>query len=188
MSRPVPTLDQRRFTVDEYHRMAETGILAPDERVELIRGVIRKMSPKNRAHVIAAALVHDLLRDALKGLASVYPEAPLVAEEIDSEPQPDVMVCSNPDTRTYGTARTRPLLIVEIADSSVEYDLKEKASLYATAGIPEYWVVNLVDRVLLVFRKPGRGAYEVRLPLSGGESVSPEAWPNLAFEVSSLFP
>ncbi len=56
MSSPVPTLDQRRFTVDKYHRMAETGILAPEERVELIRGVVRKMSPKNRAHVIAAAL------------------------------------------------------------------------------------------------------------------------------------
>jgi Uma2 family endonuclease len=188
MSSPVPTLDQRRFTVDEYHRMAETGILAPEERVELIRGVIRRMSPKNRAHVIAAALVQDLLRDALKGLASVYPEAPLVVEEIDSEPQPDVMVCSNPDTRSYGTARTRPLLVVEIADSSVEYDLKEKANLYASARIPEYWVVNLEDRVLEVFRKPGAGAYELRLRLSIGESVSPEAWPNLDFEVSSLFP
>jgi Uma2 family endonuclease len=111
-----------------------------------------------------------------------------VVEEIDSEPQPDVMVCSNPDTRSYGTARTRPLLVVEIADSSVEYDLKEKANLYASARIPEYWVVNLEDRVLEVFRKPGAGAYELRLRLSIGESVSPEAWPNLDFEVSSLFP
>ena len=188
MSRPVPTLDQRRFTVEEYHRMAQSGILAPDERVELIRGVIRKMSPKNRAHVIAAALVHDALRDALKELASVYPEAPLVAEELDSEPQPDVMVCSNPDTRAYGTARTRPLLIVEIADSSVEYDLKEKASLYATAGIPEYWVVNLVDRVLEVFRHPAQGIYETRLRLRPGEHVSPEAWPGKALDVSALLP
>jgi Uma2 family endonuclease len=188
MSRPVPTLDQRRFTVDEYHRMAETGILAPDERVELIRGVIRRMSPKNRAHVIAAALVHDVLRDALKGLASVYPEAPLEAEEIDSEPQPDLMVCSNPDTRAHGTARTRPVLIVEIADCSVEYDLKEKATLYATARIPEYWVVNLVDRVLEVFREPAHGVYETHLRLRPAERVSPEAWPDKALDVSSLLP
>ena len=188
MSLPVPTLDQRRFTLDEYHRMAETGILVPEERVELIRGVIRRMSPKNRAHVVAAALVHDVLRDALKGLASVYPEAPLEAEEIDSEPQPDLMVCSNPDTRAYGTARTRPLLIVEIADSSVEYDLKEKASLYATARIPEYWVVNLVDRLLDVFREPVHGVYETRLRLRPAERVSLEAWPDKAIDVSSLLP
>lgn len=168
--------------------MGQSGILAPDERVELIRGVIRKMSPKNRAHVIAAALVHDVLRDALKGLASVYPEAPLVAEELDSEPQPDVMVCSNPDTRAYGTARTRPLLVVQIADSSVEYDRKEKASLYATAEIPEYWVVNLMDRVLEVFRNPAQGVYGTRLRVRPGERFSPEAWPGKTLDVSSLLP
>ena len=112
----------------------------------------------------------------------------LVAEELDSEPQPDVMVCSNPDTRAYGTARTHPLLVVKIADSSVEYDLKEKASLFATAGIPEYWVVNLVDRVLEVFRHPAQGIYETRLRLRPGEHVSPEAWPGKALDVSALLP
>ena len=172
--------------MDEYHRKEDTGILAPDERVELIRGVIRKYEPE--APGVAAALVHDVLRDALKELASVYPEAPLVAEEIDSEPQPDVMVCSNPDARAYGTARTRPLLIVEIADSSVEYDLMENATLYATARIPEYWVVNLVDRVLEVFRKPAHGVYQTQLRLRPGERVSPEAWPAKALDVSSLLP
>ncbi len=98
------------------------------------------------------------------------------------------MVCSNPDPRAYGTARTRPLLIVEIADSSVEYDLREKASLYATARIPEYWVVNSVDRVLEVFREPAHGVYERRLRLRPSERVSPEAWPAKDLEVSLLLP
>lgn len=97
MSRVPDSVAERRFTVAEYHRMAESGILSPDERVELILGVIRKVSPKNRAHVIAAHQAYDLLRDALEGRASVYMEAPLRAESIDSEPEPDIMVCSNPD-------------------------------------------------------------------------------------------
>jgi len=127
MSRALQSVAQRRFTVEEYHRMAETGILGPDERVELVRGVIREMSPKNWAHVLAAKSVYDLLRDALRGRASVYQEAPLVAEGIDSEPEPDVLVCSNPDEWAYRSRRTKPLLVIEAADSSLEYDLGEKA-------------------------------------------------------------
>ena len=142
MVRGPESVAQRRFTVEEYHRMAETGILGPDERVELVRGVIREMSPKNWAHVMAAKSVYDLPRDALRGQASVYQEAPLVAEGIDSEPEPDVLVCSNPDEWAYRSRRTKPLLVIEVADSSLEYDLAEKASLYAEAGVPEYWVVN----------------------------------------------
>ncbi len=116
--------------------MAETGILGPDERVELVRGVVRRMSPKNRAHVIATDLICDLLKEALKGRASVYHEAPHIAEAIDSEPEPDVLVCSNPDRTAYGTNRTRVLLVIEVAESSLEYDRGEKAALYAEAGVP----------------------------------------------------
>ena len=188
MARVLETVTKRRFTVEEYHRMAETGILAPDERVELVRGVIHKMSPKNRAHVIAADLIHDLLKEALKGKASVYQEAPLGAEGIDSEPEPDVMVCSNPDRTAYGTPRTKPLLVIEVADSSLEYDLGEKAGLYADAGVPEYWVVNLVERVLVVFREPNKGSYLARLSLDERSRVATKAWPELAFEISAFLP
>jgi len=182
------TVAQRRFTVEEYHRMAEAGILSPDERVELVRGVIRKMSPKNRAHVLAASLAFDLFREALRGKASVYKEDPLRAEGIDSEPEPDVMVCSNPDMAAYGTARTKSLLVIEVADSSLEYDIGEKAALYAQAGVPEYWVVNLVERLLEVFREPENRSYQGRSSLELGSRVTPEAWPDLEVEVASLFP
>ena len=139
MARAVDTIEQRLFTVEEYHRMAEAGILSPDERVELIRGVIHAMSPKKRPHVVAVTGALKLLEKALEGRASVYPEAPLVLTDLDSEPEPDVMVCSNPDFRASGTEATRALLVVEIADSSRSRDLGVKVALYAEAGVPEYW-------------------------------------------------
>jgi Uma2 family endonuclease len=184
----LQTVSQRRFTVDEYHRMAETGILGPDERVELVRGVIREMSPKNWAHVMASKSIYDRLRDALSGRASVYFEAPLTAEPIDSEPEPDVLVCSNPDELAYRSARTKPLLVIEVADSSLEYDVGEKASLYAEAGVPEYWVVNLVARALVIFRKPLNRAYRESFSLDEKARVSPEAWPEMAFDVFVFLP
>ena len=168
--------------------MGEAGILAPGERVELIRGVIREMTPKRRPHVVAATKVLKVFFKALEGRASVYLEAPLELQALDSEPEPDVIVCSNPDVESYGTPETKPLLVVELADSSLRYDMTEKLALYADALIPEYWVVNLVDRILEVHRRPRNGAYETRLRVSCGSQVSPEAWPDVAFDVSSFFP
>jgi Uma2 family endonuclease len=168
--------------------MAEAGVLSPDERVELLWGVIHEMSPKNRPHVIAATRAFVVLQRKLEGRASVYTEAPLVFAELDSEPQPDVVICSNPDLDAYGTANTKALLVVEIADSSLRYDLREKAALYAKAGIAEYWVVNLVDRVLEVFRDPRAGSYQMRLTLEPTARVALQAWPDLELDVASLFP
>jgi Uma2 family endonuclease len=188
MPRALESLAQRRFTVEEFHRMAETGILGPDERVELVRGVIREMSPKNWAHVTASKSIYDRLRDALSGRASVYFEAPLTAAPIDSEPEPDVLVCSNPDELAYRSPRTEPLLVIEVADSSLEYDTGEKAALYAEAGVPEYWVVNLVARALVIFRKPLKGAYRESFSLDEKARVTPEAWPEMAFDVFAFLP
>jgi Uma2 family endonuclease len=187
MSRAVETA-QRRFTVEEYHRMAETGILGPDERVELVRGVIRRMSPKNWAHVITTKVVLRTMENALRGRASVYQAAPLVAREIDSEPEPDVLVCSNPDELAYGSPRTRPVLVIEVAESSLDYDLVEKAAIYAAAGVPEYWIVNLKDRRLAVFREPRSAGYQGRFSVEEKGQVTTEAWPDLSFDVSAFLP
>ncbi|MGH9336547.1 MAG: Uma2 family endonuclease, partial [Vicinamibacteria bacterium] len=140
------------------------------------------------AHVIAADLFCDPLQDALKGTASVYQEAPLVAERIDSEPEPDVMVCSNPDRTAYGTERTKPLLVVEVADSSLQYDLLEKAALYAEAGVPECWVVDLAERRIVVFREPENGTYRIRFSVEEKARITPGAWAEQCFEVSAFFP
>jgi len=168
--------------------MAETGVLSPDEGVELIRGVVRAVSPKNRAHVIATRRVFNILVKALEGRASVYKEDPLVMTELDSEPEPDVLVCSNPDFEAYGTELTTPLLVVEVAGSSLPGDLGDKATLYAEAGIPEYWVVNLLDRALVVFREPRDGSYRLRSTSPPGARVTPLSWPDVEVEVASLFP
>ncbi len=168
--------------------MAEKGILSAEERVELVRGVVREMSPKNRAHVIAVNRACDLLRGRLEGKARVYQEAPLPVEGLDSEPEPDVMACSNLDLAAYGTEGMEPLLVIEVAESSLAYDLDIKATLYAEAGIPEYWVVNLVDRVLEVFRDPRESGYRRHSTLELSSTVTPEAWPEIVLDVASLLP
>ena len=168
--------------------MADARILAPEERVELLFGVVRPMSPKNRAHVIAANLACDLFREKLGGRARVYKEDPLAFPGLDSELEPDVMVCANPEIEAFGTERMQPLLVIEVAESSLARDLGEKPELYAKAGIPEYWVVNLLDRVLEIFLDAAEGRYRKHTNAKPGSRVSPQAWPDLELEVSSLFP
>jgi Uma2 family endonuclease len=184
----VGQIHQRRFTVEEYHRMAETGILRPDERVELIHGVVHSMSPKNRAHVVKTTRLYQRLVTALAGRAAVFQEAPLKLVQLDSEPEPDIVAASSPDIDDYGTASFEPLLVVEVAESSLRFDLNAKAALYAEAGVPEYWVVNLIDRELVVFGSPFEGAYRQRAIHGAGDRVAPRAWPDVAIEVSELFP
>jgi Uma2 family endonuclease len=188
MARVAEEIDQRRFTVEEYHRMAETGILHPTERVELIRGVVQRMSPKNRAHVVAATRLHQLLVRSLAGRAAVFKEDPLKLVRLDSEPEPDIVATSSPEIDAYGTEASKPLLVVEVAESSLRYDLNAKADLYAEAGVPEYWVLNLVDRELVVFRSAPDGAYRYRAAYGAGDRVAPDAWPDVMLEVAELFP
>lgn len=168
--------------------MAEMGILGPDERVELVRGVVRRMSPKNDAHVIAATRLYQTLVKVLAGRASVFKEDPLKLVRLDSEPQPDILAMSSPDIEDYGSAESKPLLVVEVAESSLRYDLETKAPLYAEADVPEYWVVNPVDRELVVFRSLFQRAYRERTTYLCGDRVAPEAWRDVVIEVGQLFP
>ncbi len=184
----MDTIGLRHFTVEEYHQMAAAGILGEDDRVELIRGVIREMSPKKRSHVITTTGIRELFARRLAGRASVYEEKPLRLEALDSEPEPDVAIYSNPDLSAYGTNGTEPLLVLEVADSSVSYDLTVKAELYAQGRIPEYWVVNLVHRTLVVFRDPKGGAYGNRSTHEPGARITPVAWPDFEIEIELLFP
>lgn len=187
MATATETFDSRRFTVEEYHRMAEAGIFEPDERVELIRGVVRQMSPMNDPHVIAMTSLHQALMRGSRGRASVYQQVPLRLASLDSEPEPDILVMSSPRIADFGKESSRPVLVVEVADSSLQYDMNVKARLYAEAGVPEYWVVNLVERVLVVFRSPEDGVYRSRTTHGASERVAPEAWPDVAIELGELF-
>lgn len=188
MARAAEDPGVRRFTVDEYHRMVDAGILRQDDRVELIDGVIREMSPTNRPHAIATTAVRQLLDRGLAGRASVYEEKPLRLEDIASEPEPDVCVCSNPDLRAFGTESTEPLLVVEVAESSLMYDMTTKAELYAKGDVPEYWVVDLANRVVHVFRNARHGAYRTKMTKEPGTRVAPLSWPDFEIDVATLFP
>ena len=145
---------QRIFTVEEYHRMGEAGVFAPDERVELIRGVIREMSPKGRRHSVAVGLATEVFVHRLEGRASVLIQDTLTLQGSRSELEPDVIVNSSADPRDVRTNKSQPLLVIEVSDSSLRFDREDKARLYAEGEIPEYWVVNLVDDVLEVHRLP----------------------------------
>jgi Uma2 family endonuclease len=183
----VGQIHQRLFTVEEYRRMADAGILRPDERVELIHGVVRTMSPKNRAHVVATTKLYQRLVKFLAGRSAVFKEDPLKLVELKSEPEPDIVAASSPYLEVYDTAGFEPLLVIEVAESSLRFDLNAKAGLYAEAGVPEYWVVNLVDRELVVFWSPFEGTYRQRSIYCNGDRVVPRAWSDVSIDVSELF-
>lgn len=178
----------RRFTVEEYHRMAEAGVFDPTERVELIRGVIRTMSPKGRRHVIAVSKAVETFVLGVVGRARVYVQDPMPSDALQSEPEPDLLIVSSPDPEAYGTAEATPLLVIEVADSSLEYDRNVKAPLYAEAGVPEYWLVNLVNDVLEVYREPEGKRYSSRITLRADDMVRPLAWADLEISVRDLLP
>jgi Uma2 family endonuclease len=143
-----------RFTRDEYYRMAEAGLFE-DERVELLDGKIITMSPQLTPHAFAVNQLMYLLITTLGATVIVRGQTPIVLDDW-SEPEPDIAVCQlNPDR--YKNAHPRAdqvLLIIEVAESSLTYDRTRKAVAYAASAIPEYWIVNLIDRQVEVFADP----------------------------------
>lgn len=144
----------RRWTREEYHTMAEAGILRPDERVELIEGEIVAMPPQSAPHAVAVSLAQEALRVVIGPGFHVRSRSPLSLGS-DSEPEPDAAVLLG-TLRDYAEAHpTTALLVVEVADATIAFDRERKASPYARASIPEYWIVNLSERGLEVHRDPG---------------------------------
>ncbi len=152
----------RQFTVDEYHRMIEAGILSENDRVELLDGWILEMSPIGPPHATSVSLVAAALQDVLPVGWHLRTQAPITLE--NGEPEPDVTIVRGGirDYVTHHPSATDVALLVEVADASIQYDRLQKRSQYAAAGIPEYWIVNLIDRRLEVFRDPAPGGdYQV---------------------------
>ncbi len=180
----------RRFTVDEYYKMVEAGILGEDDRVELIEGEILEMAPIGPLH---ADEVEDLFRlfvVQFANRAKVRSQNPVRLSQI-LEPEPDVALLRLASERSRSYRADHPtaedvLLIVEVADSSLEYDLGRKARLYARHGIPELWVVDQRNDRLVLHREPTpRGYADVRT-LERGESVAPLAFSEVSFTVDEL--
>jgi Uma2 family endonuclease len=178
---------KRLFTVDEYYRMAEAGILTPQDRVELIDGEIIEMSPIGRRHAGCVNRATRLFTSAFGKRVVVSVQNPLRLSKY-TEPEPDVVVLKPRDdeyvskTPTAGDA----FLVVEVADTTFSYDSKTKLPRYAAAGVPEVWIENLKDDVVHVYRDPTRNGYVTSLVLRRGESISPVTLPDVAFTVEEL--
>jgi Uma2 family endonuclease len=162
---------QRLFTVDDYRHMEEAGIIAEDDRVELLEGIILQMSPMNAPHVLAIARCDHLLHRQLTDDYLVSVQSAIVLDRFGA-PQPDLAVIRQ---RLYADVPTIAdvVLVIEVSDSSLAYDRGRKRQNYARAGIAEYWIVNLVDRLIERYTDADGDDYtEVVRALAGGSLAS----------------
>jgi Uma2 family endonuclease len=179
---------QRRIKVEEYHRMITAGILGEDERVQLIDGVLVAMTPQGPAHALAIQRLTRVLIQAVGEAFEVRPQLPLTLQQ-DSEPEPDLAVVRAEEARSRKRHPGTALLVIEVAGESLRLDRGSKAAVYARAGIPEYWIVNLAEARVEVHRDPDRAAgfYRTTLSRAPGETVSAASVPGIRVEVASLF-
>jgi Uma2 family endonuclease len=178
---------KRRFTVDDYHRMAQSGILSPDDRVELIDGEVVAMSPIGSRHSACIDRATRALVMLLVDRAIVRVQSSVRLNRYN-EPEPD-LVLLRPQADFYASRIPGPadiLLIIEVAESSVDYDREVKAPLYAGAGVPEYWLADLNARRLVCYSDPADGAYRTLGHRSAGESVAPVLLPECPIAVADL--
>lgn len=178
-----------RVTRAEYHRLGVLGFFA-GKRVQLIRGEVVVMSPMGSPHAVAVRLAADALEAAFGAGFHARSQLPLAIA--GSEPDPDAAVVRGVPRDHAAAHPATALLVVEVSDSTLDFDLTVKAELYAEAGVPEYWVVDLASRTLRVLRdpRPVAGGHSYRLPsvLAESDSVCPLAAPSSAVRVGDLLP
>jgi len=184
----------KRFSIEEYHRLGELGFFGPDDRVELIRGEILKMAAKGTLHSVCNSLVFGELYSLVGKRAIVRGQEPIILSA-DSEPEPDVVIARNRADR-YSSSHPESadiLLVIEVSDSTLKYDQRTKLSLYAEAGIPNYWIFNLVDNQLEIYSEPyqkrqGDFNYRVKRVVLHNETVVIPGFPELSLDLSLVFP
>ncbi|RAM49401.1 MAG: Uma2 family endonuclease [Hapalosiphonaceae cyanobacterium JJU2] len=179
----------RLWTVQEYHRMAETGILGEDERVELLEGKIIWMSAKGTAHCSAVGRTYKLLEKLLGNQAWISIQDPIALNQ-RSEPEPDIAVVKI-DSLDYADHHPTPsevYLIIEVADTSLKFDCETKSKAYAQAGITDYWVLDVLNRQLYVFREPNEDDYQSQVILAEDGTISPKQFPNVQIRILEMLP
>jgi len=182
----------KRWTRLEYERLIDLGAFGPEERLELVGGQLVVREPQGSPHSTGIRLVAGALRAAFGPGWNVDAQLPVALDE-ESEPEPDVTVVAGGPRDYLASHPSRPALVVEIALTSLALDRGEKASLYARAGITDYWIVNLVDNLLEVYRDPQADPdaphgwrYDSARVLRFGDVVTPVALPNRSIPVSDL--
>ena len=176
-----------RLSRVEYDRAVEAGAFEPDAKLELIDGNLRAMTPEGTAHTTGMHLVSDCLRQVFGSGFFVRIQNPLAVDEY-SEPEPDVAVVTG-TVRDYRYAHpTSAVLVVEISDKSLRHDRTVKQRLYASRGIPEYWILALPENRLEIHRNPAGDGYQSVTNHTAGDKVAPLARPDARIVVDDLLP
>ncbi len=180
-------LTRRRFTVDDYYRMAAAGVLTEDDRVELLDGEIVMMAPLGSWHSATVKWLNRFWASQLGDRATVSVQDPVRLDRY-SEPQPDVALL-RPRADFYRERHPEPpdvFLVIEVADTTTETDRRVKMPLYARAGIREAWLIDLNARRIEVYRAPSGGSYRDVHVFAPGESVTAAAFPDVALAVDQI--
>jgi Uma2 family endonuclease len=188
------TLRIKRWTRVEYDQLIEKGVFGPEDRIELLGGALVVREPQGSPHAMGIRMAEEALRRVFAAGWDVRGQLPVALDD-DSEPEPDISVVPG-SFRDYQHGHPpRAVLIVEVAESSLSLDRALKGSLYARARVPDYWIVNLVERVLEVHRDPAPDAaarygwrYSVVATLRASDTVTPRAAPDSPISVVDLIP
>ncbi len=178
------------WSVEDYHQMIENGLLSDADRVELLEGIVSHMSPKGVSHVIIGRWIAEQFREQLGDGFYLLTQDPITLTEQGSEPEPDITIARGSmfDYTEHHPYPEDILLVIEVADSSLEVDKKIKMPIYAKAGIQDYWVVDVRAKEITIYRQPVEGSYQKVRAVTGRDRISPLAFPEITFQVQDLFP
>ena len=177
------------WVVSDYHQMIESGILTPNCPVELLEGRIIRMSPQRPFHASSVHRTNKYLSKLLGNRAEVRIQSPITLGD-DSEPEPDIAVVST-DINEYADRHPAPkdiYLSIEVADTTLTKDRQLKSRIYAKNLVPEYWILDLQNRQVYIYRSPAGDKYQIELVLKSQESTSIQAFPDLTIMLDDLFP
>ncbi|GBO55151.1 hypothetical protein APA_3201 [Pseudanabaena sp. lw0831] len=177
------------WSIADYHQMIEAGILDEDDRVELLEGKIVCMSPQRPFHAASVQRSSRLLFKLLSDRAEIRIQLPVILGN-DSEPEPDIAVVRF-DDHEYSFRHPEVsdiYLLIEVADWTISKDRKQKARIYGKNQVLEYWILDLQNRQVYIFRQPEDGSYREELILSSNDSLAMQAFPDIAIALDALFP
>jgi len=176
-----------RFSVDEYYKMIELGMLKDYEKAEIIEGELIQKMPIGNRHAACVEKLNEALRDELGKSISLRSQQPIKFDDFN-EPEPDLAILKRRED-FYIQAKPTPndvLILIEVSDSTLKYDRDVKLALYATAEIPEVWIVNLPNDIIEVHQKPSVGIYQLAKIFKRGDTVASEVLPELSIAADEI--
>lgn len=178
------TVTTYKWSISQWHDLVDTGVLA-GKPVELLNGEIAEMSPEGEQHTFTNDDVAEMLREKFKGFAKIRESHPVTLD--NSEPEPDIAIVRLPKT-IYKEHHPYPediYLLIEVSRSTLKLDLQTKSKIYARNGIPEYWIIDLVNKKLIVHTQPSDNSYAQVVEYKSG-SITPQAFPNVAIPLEQI--